>query len=181
MKALAVLLFSIIFVSACIEQPREIKEITIPGHGSQVYTFSNDIKTASKVFANDEQSIRNIFLQNERIMLIFDGSSQQDNAYFTVVATNLGKIQTYLAYEGRIFSFEPIYFIDEKWYDRTGTEILKPELNNSLWLKGPSTGANGTSVTVEGNTIYLQGTDYKNLTLAADKLVLVVFNYEPSS
>lgn len=177
MRLLIVVLLSVILASACVQQP-EIKEIKIAGHGNQVYTFANDIRKAAKVYANDPEAIRNIFLQNDRLALVFDGSNQQDNAYFTVVVTNLGKIQTYLAYEGKIFSFEPLYFIDDRWYDSTSTEIQKPELSNALWLKGPSTGADETSVTVVNGTVYLQGTSYQNLTLAGDKLVLIVFNYK---
>lgn len=173
------LLFSVILVSACVSQ-QEIKEITIPGHGNQIYTFSHDIRLAAKVFSNDEYAIRNVFA-NDSVPLVFDGSNQQDNAFFTVVATNLGKIQTYFAYEGRLFSFEPYYFLGEKWYDRNGAEIGKPGFANALWLKGPATGANETSVTINNGIVYLQGTSYQNLTLAGDKLVLIVFEYQQPS
>lgn len=175
-----ILLAVIVLASACVAQQEEIKELRIAGHGDQVYTFSNDIRAALKVFSNNETAIKGLFASTDRVYLVFNGSSQQDNAYFTVIATNIAaKIPPYFAYEGRIFVFEPYYFEGDKWHNKNGVETEKPPAENVLWLLGPDTGAKETSVTIDNKTVYLQGTDYKGLTLAADRLVLIVFGYDP--
>jgi outer membrane lipoprotein-sorting protein len=181
MKKVATITIIIIFavlISGC-AQNKEIKEITISGH-QEIYTFSNDIRESLKVHANDPVGIMELFLRNDRFDIVFDGSSGKDNAYFTVVVTNLNKIPIFYTYEHRIFAFNnTYYYIGEQWYDSTGGNITRPTLDKpTIWLKGPDTGANNTSLTLDGNMIYLQGTDYKNLTLAGDKLTLIVFGID---
>lgn len=174
---LIVILASLVLVSGCAEQPQEIKEITIPGHGNQVYTFENDIREALKVPVNSETGVGILMSMYDHYTIVFDGSDMQDNAYFRVVLINLGKIPIFYAYEGKAISFEYFYYIGDQWYNETDGEIKKPDFSRrpTIWLKGPSTGANETSLTLENNILYLQGTSYKNLTLAGDKLTLIVF------
>ncbi|MEM7819430.1 MAG: hypothetical protein QXD48_01215 [Candidatus Aenigmatarchaeota archaeon] len=177
-KKYILLIVILILVSGCIQQ-KEIKEIMIPGHGNQVYTFENDIREALKVKTNNESGIKEIFLRNDHFNIVFDGSNQQDNAYFRVVLINMAKIPIYFAYDGRIITFDYYYYIGEQWFNSTDGKITKPELKYpSIWFLGPNTGANETSVNLIDNVIYLQGTSYKNLTLAGDKLTLIVFGIE---
>ncbi|MDI6721447.1 MAG: hypothetical protein QMD85_03590 [Candidatus Aenigmarchaeota archaeon] len=174
MKISYVLLAAIIAIAGCVQEEMPLKEISIPGH-KEIYTFSNDIRDSINVSSNDPPEIRGQFFKGD-MNIVFDGSSTQDNAYFTVVVTNImAKIPTYLAYEGVVIRFEPYYYIGEMWYNKNGDEIERPELNGpALWLKGPSTGAEDLSVNIANNTIVLQGRTYKELTLAGDKLVLEV-------
>ncbi len=170
-------LLMVILVSGCTEQ-KPLTEITIPGHGSQVYVFSHDIRESSKVPVNDREGIRNVFLENDEIKIVFDGSSETDNAYFRVVVINIvEKLQAYFAYEGKVLRFKSYYHIGDIWYDGEG-EIGKPDLTNALWFLGPDTGAKETSLALKDSTIYLQGTSYRNLTMAGDKLALVVMNVD---
>jgi hypothetical protein len=173
MRFFHIAVICVIIVAGCVQEEVALKEISIPGH-NDIYTFSNDIRDALKVESNNPAAIKSQFYEGE-MSVVFDGSSPQDNAYFTVVMTNImAKVPTYLAYEGVLIKFQPYYFIGETWYNRNGDEIEKPKLANVLWLKGPSTGAEETSVNIINNTIILQGTSYQNLTLAGDRLVLEV-------
>ena len=177
MKFSFILMVSIILVAGCVQQEEvSIKEVSIPGH-NDIYTFTNDLRESLQVAADDPQEIRQKFFSGS-MNLVFDGSSQQDNAYFTVIMTNImAKIPIYLAYEGVLMEFQPYYFVENVWYDRSGNEIEKPALTGpTLWLRGPATGAENVSLSVTDNNITLQGTSYKELTLAADKLVLIVMD-----
>lgn len=182
MKLLAILLIGVVLISGCTGSSYQpVTEITIEGHGNQVYTFSNDIRQSLRVPVNDPDGIKEIGRDYDIMAMVFNSSSPQDNAYFTVVTTNMmNKIPNYDAYEGRVFQLIPFYF-DEKgqWYNRTGGNITKPDFRvPAIWLVGPNTGANETSLRLTNNTIYVSGTDYKNLTMAADKLTLLFFNID---
>ncbi|MBI2172812.1 MAG: hypothetical protein HYT73_01205 [Candidatus Aenigmarchaeota archaeon] len=175
---LYLLLIGVIIVAGCVEQDSSIREVVIPGH-AEIYTFSNDLRDVLEVPINDPAGIREQFFSN-KVNFVFDGSSRQDNAYFTVTMTNImAKVPAYMAYEGRIIEFTPYYFIGDLWYDRKGEEIERPEFQGPvLWLKGPSTGAEDTSVNIENATITVQGTDYGSLVLAGDRLVLAVMKID---
>jgi len=175
---LILILVSFVLISGCTER-QPVTEIVIPGHGDQVYTFAHDIYDSAKVPVNDPQGIGLLFAINNRYTIVFDGSDSQDNAYFRVVLINLGKLPIYYAYEGRMVTFDYLYYIDDQWYNETDGEIGTPVFENPvLWLIGPSTGAEETSLTLEDNIIYLQGTSYDNLTMAGDKLTLLVFGFD---
>jgi len=169
----------IVLAAGCVQQEdTQIREISIQGH-AESYTFSNDLRDVLEVPINDPAGIREQFFSSN-VNFVFDGSSRQDNAYFTVTMTNImAKVPPYMAYEGRIIEFTPYYFVGDIWYDRKGEEIEKPELQGPvLRLKGPSTGAEDTSVRIENATITVQGTDYINIVLAGDRLVLAVMNID---
>lgn len=171
-------LVSVLVVSGCTEQ-QPITEVSIPGHGNQIYAFHNDIRESLTVPVNNPAGIKALINSSNGMNLVFDGSSPQDNAYFTVVTTEVTeKISTYYSYEGKLFGFAPYYYMGEQWYDSGGVEINGPPSGPVLWLLGPSTGANGTSLRLENSTVYLSGDSYKGLTLASDKLALLVFNID---
>ena len=174
---LAILVVALI--AGCTEQ-KPITELQIPGHGNEVYTFSNDIRESLRVKTNDPEGIKIIGSTMTNLNVVFDGSNQQDNAYFRVVLTNMvSKVPLYYSYEGRLVSFDVYYFIGDTWYKSVNETIQKPQFTSpTLWLSGPSTGATDTSLTLVNNIIYLSGTDYKNLTLAGDKLVLLFFQID---
>ncbi|MBI2578654.1 MAG: hypothetical protein HYW26_03010 [Candidatus Aenigmarchaeota archaeon] len=172
------MLFSVLLVSGCVQQQREIKEITIPGH-PQIYSFSNDLREVLKVPVSGKADMQILFLQSSSIDIVFNGTSTQDNAYFRVVLIDMiTKMQAYASNEGKQLTFRSYYFVDSKWYNSTNGEIEKPGLGTAIWLKGPETGAEETSVRADESIITVQGTSYKNLTLAGDRLVLVVFGID---
>lgn len=181
--AVAIIFISVVFISGCTEQQAEIKEITIDGHGNQVYQFSYDIRESQKIASDDPLAISMLVANSDYMNIVFDGSDNQDNGYFQVVLINIvQKLTTYYSYEGKAFSGLPIYYyITENntivWYNSAQENITEPDLSGTtLWLLGPSTGANETSVRLNNNTIYIQGTSYKNLTLAGDKFALIFMN-----
>ena len=182
-KLIILVVFAVVLVAGC-AQELPVTEVVIPGHGSQVYTFSNDIRQSLLVNTNDPEGIKAIGRQLTIMNVVFDGSNQQDNAYFQVVLTNIvAKLPIYYSYEGRLIRFNSFYFLDGQWYNSTNEEIERPEFNGPvLWLVGSST-ANDTSLTLTNNTIYFSGDSYKGLTLAGDKLVLLFFGIDsvPSS
>ena len=180
MKNLTVtlLVLFVVLISGCAQQ-KPITEMSIPGHGSEIYTFSNDIHESLRVKTNDPEGIKLIGKQLEQMNIVFNGSSEQDNAYFQVVLTNIGaKLPVYYSYEGRLVYFDYYYFIGNTWYNASSEEIPKPLfISPVLWLSGPSS-ANETSLMLVNNIIYLSGTSYKGLTLAGDKLVLLLFGID---
>lgn len=174
----SLLIISVVLVSACVQQQQEITEIVIPGH-PQVYSFSNDLREVLKVPVYGKPEIQQLFLTSDSIDIVFNGTSGQDNAYFTIVALNtVSKLQTYATNEGNALRFRTFYFVDDKWYNSTNEVIDEPQLRTTIWMKGPETGAVDTSVSVDGNIITIQGTSYRNLTIAGDRLVLVAFGIE---
>ncbi|KHO47666.1 MAG: seg [archaeon GW2011_AR5] len=177
---LPILLISVIVISGCVEEQEPVTEIYVPGHGNQIYAFHNDIRESLKVPVNNPEGIKALAAVSNGMYLVFDGSNPQDNAYFTIVTTEITqKISTYYSYEGRLFGFMPYYHIGSQWYDSGGKEINKPDFSGPvMWLLGPSTGANDTSVTLVNSTVYISGTSYNNLTLAGDKFVLLIFGID---
>ena len=174
--AVICVMVALIFVAGCV-QDKPVKEIVIPGQ-KEIYQFTNDLRASVLVKSNDEKGIRNIFLNNENINIVFDGSSEADNAYFTVVIIDFGaKVPLYLSYQGNNVKFAPFYFIGDEWHNSTDDIIKKPNFTGPvLILKGPNTWAEDTSVDIYNNTVILQGTSYKNLTMAGDKLTLIVLD-----
>ena len=168
----------VLLISGCTSQ-QPVTEITIPGHGSQVYAFANDIHEALTVKTNDLAGIHQIGNDFLVMNIVFNGANQTDNAYFRVVVFDLlSKMSTYYNYEGKYVAFNTFYYIGDKWYNYTGGEIEKPQFAAPvLWLIGPSE-ASGTYVNLQGNTITLSGTSYKELTLAGDKLALTFFGID---
>ena len=184
-RVLIMLFALLIFFSGCIEQNNnlpgeEIKEIMVEGHGNQIYRFSFDIRESLKIASNDPAGIKELFSNSNAFIIVFDGSSEEDNAYFTVVLINtIDKMQTFASYEGELIFFDTLYYEGEQWYNRTGGEIEQPDfVDPVIWLLGPSTGATETSVNREGNIIYIQGTTYENLVKAADKFSLIFMGVE---
>lgn len=177
-KFVLIMLVFTLIISGCTEE-KEIKELRIPEHGNHIYEFSNDIREALKVPVNDPIAIKKLVWQSDRLNIIFNGSSQQDNAYFQVVAINIvSKLQTFFAYEGKVLQFPAFYYENGRWFNSTG-EVVLPDLEGAnLWLVGPNTGAVDTSLFSIGDIIYLQGTSYKNLTLAGDKFALIVMGID---
>ncbi|MEK6888248.1 MAG: hypothetical protein AABX14_04870 [Candidatus Aenigmatarchaeota archaeon] len=179
-KIIIAAIIMVALIAGCTQQQTPITEISVQGHGNEIYTFSNDIRESLLVKTNNPEGIKAIGATFTDMNVVFDGSNQQDNAYFRVVLTNINaKLPLFYSYEGRLISFNAYYFIGDTWYRSANQTIEKPIFNGPvLWLSGPSTGATDTSLNLVNNTIYLSGTDYKNLTMAGDKLVLLFFGID---
>ncbi len=179
-KSIAVSALVIVAIISGCTQELPVTEVSIPGHGSQIYTFSNDIRQSLLVKTNDPDGVKAMSASLTRMDIVFDGSNTQDNAYFRAVLISiLAKLPVYYSYEGRLVYFDSYYFIGDTWYNSTNEEIEKPVFQDLvLWLSGPSTGANETSIILEDNVIHLNGDSYDGLTLAGDKLVLLFFGID---
>ncbi len=180
------LLLAVVVLAGCIQQDEYVPltELHLQGGGNEVYTFTHDIRQTLKLNVNNPEGIMDLADRSDIMVLVFDGSDRQDNAYFTVVVTNLQqKIPIYYAYKDRVFNLVPFYYLGDEWFDKTGKNITKPDFGTTpaIWLKGPSTGATDTSLNLTNNTIYLSGLSYQNLTMAGDRLTLLFFNIDEIS
>ena len=173
------LLLVSVLAAGCVQQEMPITEIEIPGH-PQIYAFNNDIRQSILVKAENEKEIHAIFQNERRLNIVFNGTDELDNGMFRIALIDISsKIPFYFAAEGRTTNIDIYYFLTDngtQWYNSTNEPIAEPPLAGlTLWLKGPATGATDTSVSLQNKTVLLQGTSQKNVSLAADKLTLVVF------
>lgn len=170
---------AVVAISGCTSSQQPVTEITIEGHGSQVYAFANDIREASKFSTNDPGGIKQIGNDFIVMNIVFNGANVTDNAYFRVVIFDLlSKLNTFYGYEGKYVAFNTFYYVGDQWYNYTGGQINRPEFAAPvLWLVGPSD-ASDNYLNLEDSTIYLSGKSYGNLTLAGDKLALLFFNID---
>jgi len=165
------LLVALVFLSACTQQ--EIKELFIQRHNT-VYTFSYDIRESLGVPVEDHLQIIETMSRDEKIIFVFNGTSEKDNAYFAVTSFNIvAKLDQYFYNEGVFASFDVYYFENDTWYNRTGSQESLDLTGIVIWLKGPDTGAQRTAVYMKDGYIFVEGTDSKNIVLAGDRLVLL--------
>lgn len=171
----AIFILSIVAISACVQQ-QAITEIYVPGHGNQIYAFSYDIRESVKVAADNETAIRNLLANSNRLTILFNGTSDEDNAVFQVLVFNIAaKLPTYYSYEGRLVAIDALYYSDDGLYNKSKERVSLPETTKILLL-GPNTGAKKTAVNLNGNTITVQGMTKKDVVLAGDKLALIAMN-----
>ena len=166
----------LVLSSGCVheEEETEIKEISIPGHYHS-YIFSYDIRESLNVTSSDPDAIMNLVGSADVLDIVFDGSSEEDNSYFSIALFNIAsKLNNYFIYEGKIWKSQIFYYIGDHWYNSSTEEIEKPELGPAIWFLGPNTNATETSVKLVDNIIYIQGTSGKDIELAADKFSLNV-------
>lgn len=155
---IAFLIILIIFTTLLLinidKSEKEVKELTI---NRVRYVFNTNLYEAIRIPSSDDNKIKNIFEENNKICVKLDNSSQEDSAIFFVVSFNIvHKILTYYISNG----------VEKK------IEVCNEKPN--IELRGPNTGAKETSVKLINNTILVQGTTPKNLELAGDKLILIV-------
>ena len=173
MKVLGMLAV-IILISGCVQQ-QEILEITIPGQGNQVYVFSYDIQESVKIKSSNVTIIQNLLRSTDSINILYNGTNEQDLAYFNVALFNIReKLRTFYGYNGILLKFYPFYYTADSLVNFSNASISNPAIE----IMGPNTGATETSVTINNATVLVQGTTSRNLQLAADRLVLAVFNID---
>jgi len=155
----ASLIFVLVLCSLCVEEQKNITSIEID---NQIYQFNTNLYESDKIKCNDEYGVKSLFDSSHKFCIAFDNSSQTDNSYCTVVSYNLVfKITRYYTLSNRTVNFS----------------VCSPEEQRDLtiWLKGPNTGADETSVMLTDSTITVQGTDFNNLEMAGDNLILIIF------
>ena len=176
---IAILLLAVVLVAGCTQPQAPITEITIEGHGSQIYTFAHDIRQSLLVKTNDTEGIMAIGRTFDHMNIVFNGLNTQQNAYFRITILNfMAKVPIYYSYEGRLVTFDSYYFFEDEWYNSTGGQIEKPVFEDPvIWLQGPAD-INETSLVLQNNTIFLNGDSYNGLTMAGDKLALLFFGID---
>jgi hypothetical protein len=174
-KILLISILAIIVISGCTEQ-KPLTEIRISGH-EHVYTFRNDIRESINVPTTNEIEIAKLIMKCSELNIVFNGTSREDNQYIAVaVFDTVSRLLVYFANEGKAISFPVYYFNESGWFKENMSIPGLPYSKDScyLWFIGPNTGAKETSVVLNGNIVYIQGTSFKNLTMAADKLSLIM-------
>ncbi|MBI4895461.1 MAG: hypothetical protein HY831_03125 [Candidatus Aenigmarchaeota archaeon] len=179
-----ILIISVVVISGCINQEEPKKEAYNFTKDGVEYTFNNNIYDSLNISIQDEKYVKASIDSAQSVIVLFNGSSLEDNSYFSVVSYNIvEKIKNYFVYsKGQIVDFKAID-IEQNHTIPGGSTVI--------FLRGPSTGAHGTSVYYDGNCIVnnvsiapfnncivVQGTDYKNFSLAADRLILSVLDYK---
>ncbi len=164
MKKLAVFIILLVFFSGCVSEKREpLLQLDLEG---EKYDFSGDVReTINKIPVERPGEIYDL-MKSDKFIITFNGSSGADNGYFAVAAYNL----VFKASKYRAHIFRPANFttmlLDDLAYEGNETTII--------WFRGPETGATENSVFHNGNMITVQGTNYNNLTMASDRLALIV-------
>lgn len=166
MKRSALKFLMLLLVLGCIQSAAKNTTLVID---NVEYQFANDIGEAQKIPVDSPGAIRELMLKSKDISIIFDCSGA-DKPQLTVAAFNaVSTVQNYLVYSRSTYSnFRTYCFVGDQWYDSVDMPIEKPALNVTLWFKSERTGAASTGVSLVNNTVIVQGTNYKNLTLATD-------------
>ena len=178
-----VLILSTVIISGCINQQPEKKELYNVTKDGVEYIFSNNVYESLNITIENEDLIRQTLDSPLSVVIAFNGSNEQDNGYFSVVSYNLvEKLKNYYIYsKGKRVGFAAIDINEGKI----------PPGNTIIVLRGPNTSARGTSVYYDNECIVnqiaisefsrcvmIQGTDYKNLTLASEKLILSLLDFK---
>jgi hypothetical protein len=139
------------------QQKRFLNSIKIDGYE---YQFNTNLYEVAKVPSDNNEKIKNLLDENKKICISFDNSSETDNAIFAVVSFNIVYKLTryYLTKENYIKTFEVC----------NDSPIIE--------LRGPNTGAKENSVRLKDEKIIIQGMNKKEVEMAADKLILIVFD-----
>jgi hypothetical protein len=139
-----------------------------------LYEFSNNIYDSLKIPITDKDRIYEKLIMPNRVWMLF---SADDNASAVAVAAAsiTAKVQYYNSYS----LAKMIVFGTYELTNQSGENNLTvDELNGTLIeVRGPML-ANETSVSLEGGIIVVQGTNYTQLSMAADRLTLVLFENE---
>jgi len=173
---LVISILAIIVISGCAEEKKPLTEIRISGH-EHVYTFRNDIRESINVPTTNEVAIAKLIMNCSELNIVFNGTSREDNQYIAIaVFDTVSRLLVYFANEGKAISFPVYYFNETGWFKENMSIPGLPYSQNYcyIWFVGPNTGAKETSVVLNGNIVYIQGTSFKNLTMAADKLSLIM-------
>lgn len=154
-----------VFSSGCSAQKKELKYMKI---GDEEYFFNSNLYDSIKYPISDASGIKSAFDNSDVMCIVFDETSEQDNAYFAVVSYNIVfKITRHYTLLGKEFGFSVC-----NGYNLS--DIRTPFVT----LKGPETGASENSITLNGNEIIVQGLNSTKLQEAGDRLVLAVFGIE---
>jgi len=155
-----IILISIFLISGVFllftEQKKFLDRINIDGNE---YLFNTNLYEVANIPSDNNEKIKNILDKNNKICISFDNSSEFDNAIFAVASFNL------------------VYKLTRYYYTK-GVEKTFEVCNQKplIEFRGPNTGAKENSVRLENEKIIIQGMNKKEVEMATDKLILIVFD-----
>ena len=183
--AIFVLLAVVVALSGCTSRGAPINVLQ---QGLTKYQFTDDIRDVLAINVSSLEQIRNGFTNPQKINIVFDGVSRNDNTYFQVAAYNL--LVNLRAYyqnnNGETPKISSAYYIvDENsdWFGTGDNKTVKPDFTDpTIWLNGPNTGATETSIGIKTGTalriVYLNGVDGKGIQLSGQRMVLLVMGID---
>lgn len=154
-------IISISLSGGCVKSEKNITAIQLY---DQVYQFNTNLIDSIKVNSSTPSEMQSLFNSAKNVCIIFNGTSEEDNAYFAVVSYNvILKVNSYYTNLGE---FKKFGVCDETNMSQADAIIA---------MRGPNTGATENSVILTDKTVTIQGLEWKEFEKAGDKLVLNVF------
>ena len=180
-NVLILALFSVIFISGCIQEQEPVFFVKIPGH-PESYQFSYNIRDTVNIESTYPQEVRNMILQSDRIVFVINATeSETSPGHYSVAATNIiQKLKSYQLYNGKLINEYATYIYDNQetmWLNESG-EIQPDFTGAALWLE---IGSDKTSVDAENDKIYVRGISPEDMVKAADKLALIFMNIDKTT
>lgn len=158
---ISVAVITISFSCGCVEEKKNITEIMVY---DKFYQFNTNLIDSLKISSSDPSTIKNLFDEANIICVVFNGSSEEDNAYFAVVSYNvIWKVNSYYT---NLDEFKKFGVCDE---------ANLSQADATMAMRGPNTGATENSVVLSGKTVTIQGTNWREFEKVGDKLILNIF------
>ncbi len=155
------IIFILLFISGIFffykDQKKILNSIIVDGNE---YLFNTNLYEVVKIPSDNNEKIKNILDNSRKICINFDNSSETDNAIFAVVSFNI------------VYKLTRYYLTKEN-YTKTFEVCNETPV---IELRGPNTGAKENSVRLKDEKIIIQGMNKKDIEMAADKLILIVFD-----
>jgi len=164
---LMILIIGLVVSAGCISQQEPEKyTYVIKKHGIE-YIFTNSIENASLIPVDNESQILDEITTTRKVRITFESQTTDNIAFQLAGIDTSSKLAHFYIYgQGRFVDMGAEELINLTANDRENATIIQ--------LKGPNTGATDTSVYMDPNGwIVIEGSDQKNLTLAADRFALI--------
>ena len=163
---LSFLIIALVLITAgCIGQTIPPEETySIKKFGIE-FVFSNPLENVSRIPLSDESLVFEKIVLSPSVRITFEPGSEDNTAFQLAGVEIASKLSHFYVYgQGRFVSVQAVEL----------PELNRTEGATVIRMKGPGTGAQGTSVFVDSSgDIIVEGTSRQNLTLAADRLALV--------
>jgi hypothetical protein len=156
---LPILIIVMVLLAGCSEKKEPITRLIVDG---VEYVFSEDVFESLKIPVYSPPNITQA-MNASHIYITFNDTNSTENSYFTVAAYNIVfKLTRQRLWELREVNFTVVPL-----------KNLTANMTPVLMLVGPSE-ANTTSVVGFDNLTIVRGTSFKNMTMAADRLSLLL-------
>lgn len=165
------IIVAIVVVSGCIGQTPEQHALYNLTKDGVLYEFTNNIYDSLNVSIADENRIYEKLIMPDSIWILYT-KGEDEQIVATEAANIVAKVQYYNTYTlGKIVSVGTYELTNQSG----GNNVSIGNLTGTLIeLRGPAI-ANSTAVYISGERIIVEGTNRTQLSLAADRLTLVLF------